>query len=387
MRMLACLRKTLVENVRDWKILILTLSFAPFFVYLMYGYLHTAPASYTLLVLNDDRAASPPRDAAGADGLIAAWTRAGGDDGRPVFAVRAAGDRQAAERMVKTREADLLVVIPAGFSARLAALRAQPAGPPPRLTNHHNAANPRSMMAMAMSDYVAFLYASAAASMPSPLAVDARAVDPLPNRSDFDLYVPALLVLAVIMVLFTAAASLIREVDKGTMTRLTLSRVATWELLAAVTITQVLIGAATVLLAYAAASSVGYRALGSPGAALAVTTLATVSVVAIGVLVSAFMRTVFELLTVGCFPFFILMFFSDVMIPLPRIPVLSVAGNAVNLSDVLPTSLAVRALNRVLNDGAGLGDVCFEMTGMALLAAAYFSAGILLFRRRHLRTN
>lgn len=383
MRMLACLRKALLENVRDWKILVLTLMFAPFFVYVMYAYFHAAPSSYTLLVLNEDRAADPLPDQPGAAGLIAAWALAGGEDGTPALKVRTTDDAQAAERLVRTREADLLVIIPAGFSDRLAALRTEPAGPPPQLSSRHNVANLRSAMAMALSDYVAFMYASAATRMPSPLTFDAQAVDPVPNRSAFDLYVPALLVLAVIMVLFTAAASLIKEVDKGTMTRLTLSRATTAELLTAVTVAQVVIGAVTVLLAYAAALSVGYRAVGSLGAMLVVASLATVSVVAISVLVSAFMRTIFELLTVGCFPFFILMFFSDAMIPLPKIPILHLGGNVVNLSDLLPTSLAVRALNRVLNDGARLADVWFEMAGIVVLALLYFAAGVALFRRRH----
>ena len=385
MRMLACLRKTLLENFRDWKILILTLTFAPFFVYLMYAYFHAAPSSYTLLVLNEDRAAPVSPAALGAAGLIAAWTLAGNADGSPIFKVRTVDDAQAAERLVRTREADLLVVIPAGFSASLGALRTNPAGSPPQVTNRHNAANLRSSMAMAMSDYVAFVYASAVTGMPSPLALDAKALDAMPNGSEFDLYVPALLVLAVIMVLFTAAASLIKEVDKGTMTRLVLSRLTTTELLTAITIVQVLIGAVTVLLAYAAAVSVGYHAQGSLAATLAVASLVTVSVVAISVVVAAFMKTVFELLTVGCFPFFVLMFFSDAMVPLPKIPMFHVAGHVVNASDVLPTSLAVRALNRILNDGETLSGVWFEMAGIALLTAAYFAAGIVLFRRRHLR--
>ena len=383
MKMLACLRKTFLENVRDWKILILTLSLTPFFVYLMYGYLRAAPASYTLLVLNEDRAAGASPDAPGAIGLVAAWTLATHPDGAPLFKVRAVEDEGAGERMVKTREADLLVVIPAGFSSRLQAFRADPSGPPPGLTNRHNPANLRSAMATAMSDYVAFLYASAVTRAPSPIALEARPVAPAANRSEFDLYVPALLVLAVIMVLFTAAASLIKEVDKGTMVRLALSRVTTAELLTAITIVQVVIGVAAVMLSYAAAVSVGYQSQGSWAAMLVVASLATVSVVAISVLVAAFMRTIFELLTVGCFPFFVLMFFSDAMVPLPKIPLFHVAGNVVNASDVLPTSLAVRALNRILNDGAGLGDVWFEMAGIAVLTAAYFAAGIALFRRRH----
>ena len=87
---------------------------------------------------------------------------------------------------------------------------------------------------------------------------------------------PALLVLALIMVMFTAAAALVKEVDKGTMPRLMLSRLRLGELLAAVSINQVLIGVVALLLTYAAALSVGYRPQGSLAAVLvvgAVTTL------------------------------------------------------------------------------------------------------------------
>ena len=39
MRLISLFKKTAVENLRDWKILILTLAFGPFFVVLMYLYL------------------------------------------------------------------------------------------------------------------------------------------------------------------------------------------------------------------------------------------------------------------------------------------------------------------------------------------------------------
>lgn len=90
---------------------------------------------------------------------------------------------------------------------------------------------------------------------------------------------------------------------------------------------------------------------------------ATPSVVALSLLVAAFMRTIFELLTVGVFPFFILMFFSDCMFPMPKIPLLRLAGHAFNLTDILPTSLATRAFGRILNFGAGLGDILLPGAG------------------------
>ena len=266
MRMLAFLRKTLLENVREWKILSLSLVFAPFFVYLMYGYFRASPGPDPLhdLVIK----------LSGAEGL-----------------------------------------------------------------------------------------------------------------TEFDLYVPALLVLAIIMVMFTAAATLIKEVDKGTMTRLMLSKLRTRELLTAVSLAQVIIGTVTLLLAYLAAFSVGYRPRGSLGAVLAVGALSTVAVVAISVLVAAFLNTIFELLTVGCFPFFVLLFFSDAMFPLPKIPLFSLAGHAVNAADILPTSLTVRAFGAILNEGAGLRGVAFELAGIAVLTAVYFALGTWLFCRRHMRVT
>jgi len=383
MRTLAFLKKTFLENVREWKILSLTLVFAPFFVYLMYGYYHASPSTYTLLVVNRDAAAGALGGRAAGD-LIAAWKSATRVDGGAFFQVVEVPSADEAVRRLAAREADLAVEIPAGFSAGLDAFASGASATPPQITNRASESNLRGTVAMAYSDFIAFQYASARARTALPLGVSVVPVGGTRPLSEFDLYVPALLVLALIMVLFTAAATLIKEVDKRTMTRLMLSKLRTTEFLAAVTLNQVLIGLVTLLLAYLAAISVGYQPRGSLAAVLAVAALSAVAVVAISVLVAAFLNTIFELLTVGCFPFFILMFFSDAMIPLPKIAAFHLAGRVVNVTDVLPTSLSVRAFGAILNDGAGLADVRFELAGIVVLTAVYFAVGIWLFRRRHM---
>jgi ABC-2 type transport system permease protein len=378
MRMLAFLEKTFLENLREWKILSLTLAFGPFFVFLMYGYFHASPTTYSLLVVN--------RDPAAAD-LIKAWSDARQANGDPVFVVTPVSDVADASRRVANRDADLLVEIPAGFTSALDAWQRQGSNSPPRLVNRGTETNPRSTIAMAFSDYVAFQFAFARTRTAPPIDVSVERVGGKERLTEFDLYVPALLVLSLIMVLFTAAATLIKEVDKGTMSRLIVSKLGTSELLAAVSLNQVLIGAVALLLSYLAAASVGYHSTGSLVALLAVGALSTLSVVAIAVLVAAFLDTIFELLTVGCFPFFVLMFFSDCMIPLPKIPLAFVFGSVVNVNDVLPTSLTVRAFNRILNQHAALPDLAFEIGAIALLTLAYFAAGAWLFRRRHMRAG
>ena len=389
MRVLAFLKKTFLENVREWKILILALTFAPFFVYMMYGYFEATAPAYRLLVINLDTAA-PPGARPGVDharALIQAWRAAAHPDGRPVFAVTEVRDRAESEARLENRDADLLVVIPDGFSQSVADYRDRRSTKAARLVNHGDEGNLRSSMAMAMSDFIAFGYVAVAARISSPLELDLRRVGSGRALSEFDLYMPALLVLAVIMVMFTAAASLIKEVDRGTMSRLVLSKLSTAELLTAVSINQVLIGVAALALSLGAAMSVGYHTEGSFGAVLVVGALATLGVIALSVLVAAFLGSIYELLTVGCFPFFILMFFSESMMPLPKVTMWELAGHAVYLNDVLPTSLAVRAFGRILNHGSGLADVWFELTGMSVLTAIYFVAGAVLFTRRHCRAH
>jgi len=381
MRIVAFLKKTFLENLREWKILSVTLVFAPFFVYLMHAYFAASTPSYRLLVVRHDRSAGAGDLAA--EGLVAAWRAVRHPDGQPAFIVKEVVDVSAAQELVKRREAELVVEIPAGFGQSLLDFREGRSTSPARLVNHGDEANVRSSMAMAYSDYVAHLWAVGVTGASFPLELDVRGLGTGRPVSDFDLYVPALLVLAVIMVMFTAAASLVREVEKGTMTRLVLSPLRTGELLAAVTLNQLVIGLVALTLTFLAALTVGYRTDGSLPAVLVVGAVATLGVVALSVGVAAFMSTMFELLTVGCFPFFILMFFSESMIPLPRITLFRLLGHTVYANDVLPTSLAVRALGRILNFGAGLPDVAFEVIGATLLAAVYLAVGSWLFTRRH----
>ncbi|MEN6369691.1 MAG: ABC transporter permease [Thermotogota bacterium] len=386
MRTLAYLKKTFLENLREWKILCLALVFAPAFVYMMYGYYSAATPSYRLLVVNHDIQIDLGEPVgAESETLVRAWREAAHPDGSPVFAIIETTDLAAARAQVKERDADLVVVIPAGFSAAVRKYGEDRSAPPARLTNYADERNLRGSMAMAMSDYVAFSHVAERTGADMPLDVSVTSLGSGRPVSDFDLFVPALLVLALIMVLFTAATSLIKEVDKGTMTRLMLSRLRTSELLTAVSVNQVFLGLVALTLAYLAALSCGYESAGSLPALLVVGAATTLGVVAIAVLISAFLKSMFELLTVGVFPFFVLMFFSECMFPLPKIRALVIAGHTLYVNDILPTTLCVRAFNKILSFGAGLGDVGFELGGILVLTAGYFALGTWLFNRRHQR--
>ena len=356
MKFLSYWGKTLKENIREWKIFILALVFGPFFVYMMYAYFGAATPSYSLLVADRDspiETGSGPIVQAGQD-LVAAWAAARYPDGKPVFKITAVGAIDEARRRLKNRDADLLIIIPEGLSRALGDQAGGKAAVLPPLRNIGDESSVRFMVAAAFADSVSYATIGKALGKELPAFVEFEAAGAGRPRTDFDLYVPALLVLAIIMVLFTAAASLIKEVDKGTITRLVLSKLTTAEFLGAITVNQLFIGLAALGLTYLSAMSVGYRGAGSALLVLLVGAVSIVSVMAMSLLVAAWMKTIYELLTVGVFPFFVLMFFSESMFPLPRITLFSLAGRSLYANDILPTALTVKAFNKILNFDAGL---------------------------------
>ena len=78
------------------------------------------------------------------------------------------------------------------------------------------------------------------------------------------------------------------------------------------------------------------------------------------------------------------MFFSGGMFPLPGVPLFQWGERAVELNEILPTTHAITALNRVLSYDAGLGDIQYELWAVVLLTTAFYAIGTWLFTRKHM---
>ena len=378
MKIVSCFLKTLKENLRDWKILILAIVFAPFFVYLMYMYLGDPGTSlYNIVVINNDNAGASSAD------LIAEWKKLSTSEGNPLLRIRVISDPSAANKMIKNREADLFVTIPRDFSESLGMyIRGNGRSVSP-LTIFGDQANGKYMAAASFIDYLTYSWLGTKTGIELPMSMNYEYAGRGEITSEFALYIPALLVLSIIMILFTAGASIVREVEKDTITRLALSELSSREFMAALSINQIIIGIICLLLTLFAAFSVGYRTSGSIALLLLTGTVTCFSVISISIITACFIRTMFGLLTLGCFPFFILAFFSDSFMPLPKITLFHLAGNQVYLNDVLPTATATRALNKILNYDSGLAEVRFEIIWITAVAVIYFLIGIWLFKRKY----
>ena len=390
MRLISLFKKTMIENLRDWKILVLTLVFGPCFVVLMYFYLgETAQSPYRIIVVNQDEGAATVEGVvlAAGQGLISEMMDARYPEGTKVLEVQQEKEIDTARDRLADESVDLLVEIPEQFSSALLEYKQGNQPVPAIVRTYGNPANANYLMAAVWSDMITYEYAATLTGLRSPLELQAMTIGDTGSLNEFELYVPALLTLALIMLMFTAAASLIKEKDKGTIIRLRLSNMTAFEWYSAVTLTQIIVGLLAMGLTFLTAVALGYRTSGSLFAVVVVGLLSSLSIMAISLLVAAGLRTIFDLLTIGCFPFFILMFFSGGMFPLPPLRLFSVDGHPVSINDILPTTHTITALNEILNFGAGLGDVVFELVAIALLTVMYFSVGAWLFTRRHMRAR
>ncbi len=389
MRFIPLLKKAMVENIRDWKVLSLGLTFAPFFVVLMYFYLGNMALTYKVVFINHDSGA---RDFDGSvlnagSLLIADLMSMKYPDGTGILNCSQEAELSEARKRLKDESADLIVEIPRDFSAILIDYKEGKNPAPAAIKTYGDPSNPRYVMAAAWSDSLAFRFSTTFAGLEWPVELETEGISDTASSSDFELYVPVLLALAVMMLMFTAAATLIKEKDKGTITRLRISHMTTFEWLSAVSLTQIIIGLLAMGLTYMTAVALGYRSAGSPWPVIVVGLLSSLSIVAISLLVASWLRTIFDLMTIGCFPFFVLMFFSGGMLPLPSLELFTLGGRPIPINAVLPTTHTITALGKILNHGAGLDEVAYEMTAIICLSALYFAAGAALFTRRHMRAK
>jgi ABC-2 type transport system permease protein len=377
MRLWAVFRKSLREQLRELWLVFLVIALGPFFVILFSLVFGGGAWTYKLIVVNQDHGPS------GA-GAIAALEDLRTGRGGPALQVFREIDVDRAERMLIKGSANALVVIPENFSASLDAARADRATPRSTVIYSGDLANMNYMVAVVQALNCLAAYVGEATGDPGPFDMVERPLGGTGGKSDLDLALPGLFVFSLILLIFPTAMALARENDTGTLRRLQLTRMTAFDLLGGLAMVQVLIGAAAVLLTFGTAYAMGFRSQGPLWVAMAVSVIASFSIIGVGLLTACFSRSVTEAFILGNFPMMLLMFFSGAMLPLPRVIVFTVGGVSIGLWDWLPTTHAVSVMNKVLGIGVGLDQVVYELVMLTLLSALYFAAGVWLFKRRRM---
>lgn len=372
------LRKATRELRREPVLVALTLVFAPVMVLLYQMTFPEAGAAYRVVVVDED---DPGQASDAAAQVLSALRDGQGSDGRPLLDVRVSDGRDEARAAVERRDAVALVVLPAGFSRSVAALADDPAAPPVTYTLSGDLTSPGYLVAAVLVDaQVQGVVADVSGRTPAVVPAE-EALGDSAGRSDFEVYVPGLMVFAVIMLVFLAAMVVAREFESGGMRRLRLTRMTGGEYLVGTTVVLTALGGVGVLLTVATASALGFTSAGPLWVAAVALVLATLSVVGVGMAVAAMTRTVVKAFVVANFPLAILMFFSGALFPMPRITWFELAGHPIGPFELLPPTHAVTVLNRVVTLGASAGDVLVDLVLLAVLTAVSLAVGVALLRR------
>ena len=378
MKILKIFWKSLREQARDPVTLGLSLIIGPFFVLLYWLMIPSGSTTYDVLVQNLD---TGPR---GREAITLLETLAY-PSGDPLLEVISVSDQARAEDLLKDRDAEVLLIIPVNFSTKLEDASRGEIQNPAEITLVGDLTNPYYAIGAVMAGNVIDEFVQVQTGDNRPVQFVEIALGGSEGRSEFDLYIPGILIISVVMLVFIISMTITHEVEAGTLRRLQMTPMKASDLLIGISLPTVLLGVVSLLLTLFVAILLGFNSQGSIWAALLIGGITAVAVVGIGLIVAAFSKSVSQAFIIANFPLIFFMFFSGAVYPIPRIILFQIAGLNISLYDLLPPTHAVMALNKILTLGAGLADVLYEIISLLVLSLVYYLIGIWIFQRRHLR--
>ena len=386
MRLLSVFRVSLREQLRSPWDLLLTLLLAPMFIWLYWSMVGGGSTYYKVLVINNDKGNCPIGNPAQtcAEQAIEQMASLAYESGSPLLKLTEAQDRAEAESRLRDKQAFALIIFSENFTD---SIRAGKPGESSQVTFVGDLTNPYYTPAVVFSNAVLESYVRGATGYPSPILIAEEPLGGSASRSEFEIYVPGLLIAASTMMLFSIAILITRQVESGTLRRLQITRMTALDMLGGISILYILISLVTVALSFATAQALGFHSQGPLWLGILICAITGVSVIGVGLITACFSRTVARAAIIVNFPLFLVLFFSGAVFPVGNPRIFTLAGRNYGLFDLLPQTHATQALNKVLSLGAGPDGVAYELVALSVLTLAYFIIGIWLFRRIYLQAT
>ncbi|MBN1339528.1 MAG: ABC transporter permease [Bacteroidales bacterium] len=388
MKLKSIIIKSFREQLRNFWMLALTLILAPFFVFVYYLINESTQQHYEILVLNHDRGAKTHAGQFNHGAfLINLFNETIKDTlSVPVSMISAVSEEEATE-IIKNKKADLLLILPEDFSEKINALSSGPDSPSPEITLLGDLTSYNYMISAVWAFEIVNRYITGAIRIKSPLTLKEESIGHSGDIDEFDLWVPGLLVISLIMLMFTASIAIVGEVENKTILRLKLSHMRTIEFLAGTSFVQILTGISALLLTLATAVAMGFSYTGSLWNLLLIGTLTSISIIAFSLLIAAFTRSANEVLVIGNFPMFLFMFFTGAAFPMKGAELFSLGGYPVTIQGIMSPTHAISALNKTFVMGMDTVDILPEIIALLILTLIYFLLGAWAFRKRHMKVE
>lgn len=378
-RIISVIRKSLKEQLRSFKVLLLSLLMGPFFILVYYLIIHSTQTTYDILVLQSDTGQMVENQG---DTLYDFMQLSSASiENFPVTLNRVETEEEGLEKLRKNK-GDVLFVIPEGFTAILSQKERSQL---PEFKIQGDLMKPSYMLSAVIINEMTQEFLRSYYQEEPLFTYQELPLGNTGNLDDFSLMVPGIIILSVIMLMFTASIAFVSEVENKTIIRLKLSKLKSYEYLAGVSFVQMLVGMASVIVTYYTAVALGYEPAGSMMGILIPSLLASLSIIGFSLILAAYTRSANEILVVGNFPMFLFMFFTGAAFPMEGVPLLELGNYTLTLQGLMSPTHAISALHKIQNLGMSFNEVWPEMISLFILTAIYFVLGAWLFRRRHMR--
>jgi ABC-2 type transport system permease protein len=377
--------KGIKEQVRDYWILITILVMAPLFIIIYYLMEESETAVYEILLVNNDQGMNLDGEMVILGDSLVGYGNLLAGVALPHIKTFQAGSREQGIEALQRGKADVALVIPEDFTKAVLSYATHQARTA-TVEMIGDVTRMEYIIGAVWAEEMISAYVNHRAGIALPVQWKETTLGYSGVRSGFELYVPGLLILSVIMIIFSASAAIVRESESRTLERLKVSRLTSIEFLAGTSLVQLIVAILSLSLALLTAVALGYTLIpGTLGFILVISFLTALSMISFSLIVAAMCRSVKEVAIIGTFPLFLLMFFTGAAFPMEGGRLFKIGGYQVMLNDILSPKFAVEALHKVLISGRQVKETLPDMGALLLLTLLYFVIGVWLFRRRHMR--
>jgi len=378
--------RSLKEQLRSYWILLLSLSMGPFFIPVYYLILETSKPQYDLLVVNSDTGVSVEGKSINHGDELTEFLKKSfpGQSATP-FKVIEASRRDKSVEKVRNRDADALIIIDSLFSQSLEKQKTGNSSTPSKVEFIGDITSTNYLITAVWANEIVNEYALNATNGRRIIEVSEIALGSSARIDEFDMIVPGILILSLIMLMFTASIAFVSEVENRTILRLKLSKISAFEYLSGISIVQLIVGIISLLLTLFTAIMLGFQYTGSLMIMIFIGSLTSLSIISFSLIIAALTRSAGEVLVVGNFPMFLFMFFTGAAFPLKSDALFTVAGYPVNIQGLMSPTHAISALNKTLVMNMDFKSIVPEIISIVVLTILYFVIGAIIFKRRHLK--
>lgn len=386
MKTISIILKSLKEQIRSYWVLLLSLSMGPFFIFVYFLIMETSKTEYRVLIANKDKGVLVNEQIINhGNDLIGYFKNFKIDTVTFPFTVNEVTNRTDGIESLKNKKVDALIIIDTLFSQSLQKRKLADANSLVNIEFIGDLSNTNYLISAVWANEIVTEYALQTTNNKRIINIKETAIGASATASSFDMIVPGILIVSLIMLMFTASIAFVSEVENKTIMRLKLSKLNVFQFLTGISSVQLLVGVVSVLLTLITAIMLGFKYEGSLMIMILVASLTSLSIIAFSLIIAAITKTANEVLVVGNFPMFLFMFFTGAAFPLKSKALFTIAGYPINIQGLMTPTHAISALNKTLIMNMDISSIIPEINSIIVLTLVYFLIGGIIFKQRHLK--